>query len=77
VDTAGSGSSQRPPRRAARKDSGCQTQRRKHRRPTQSDTIANAEIEAGSDEAYLLVQLRALVAAFETPAGPFLAHYRR
>jgi hypothetical protein len=75
METTGSGSSQR--RRAARKDGGCQIQRHnKHRRPTLSDTIAHAEIKAGSDEAYFLAQLRAVVAAFETPAGRLLAKYR-
>jgi hypothetical protein len=68
------------PRRAERYDSrkGAEAEipRRIDRRPTLRDAIASAEIDAISDEAYFLAQLRAVVAAFETPADRLLAKYR-
>jgi hypothetical protein len=51
----------------------------RHGRPTRPalfDIVARAQAEAGSDDAHILGQLRALVAAVETPADRLLARYR-
>ena len=45
-------------------------------RPALLDIIAQAEIDAYSDDAYFLAQLRAVVAAVETPTDRLLARYR-
>jgi hypothetical protein len=80
MDIADSGRSQRLPRHAARcygrTEADGETQRFSYRRPTLRDAVARAEIDAGSGGAYFLAQLRAVVAAFETPADRLLAKYR-
>jgi hypothetical protein len=45
-------------------------------RPALLEIIASAEADPDSDEAYFLAQLRAVVAAVETPADRLLARYR-
>ena len=50
--------------------------RRRPMRPALLDIIASAETHANSDEAYFLAQLRAVVAAVETPTDRLLARYR-
>ena len=51
----------------------------RHRRPMRPallEVIARAETSGGSDEAYFLDQLRAVIAAVETPADRLRARYR-
>ena len=60
-----------------RKDVATETHRCRDQRLRLRDTIASLEIDAaGSDETYFLARLRAVVAAFETPADRLLAKYR-
>ena len=49
-------------------------QYRRPMRPALLDIIARAD--AGSDEAYFVAQLRAMVAAVETPTDRLFARYR-
>ena len=81
MDVSGLGMRLRPlenaiGRRHRREDVDGENQRCDHRRPALGDIIARAETDAGSNEAYFLAQLRAVVAAFETPADQLLAKYR-
>ena len=45
-------------------------------RPALLEIISRAEADGELDEAYFLAQLRAVVAAVETPADRLLARYR-
>ncbi len=51
-------------------------QNRSHHRLSLRPALLDAIAEAGSDEAALLAELRAVVAAAETPADRMLARYR-
>jgi len=79
MDITGSSGSQRRPWHAerclGRKEADAKAPRRRGQRPTLRDAIATVEIEAGSDEAYFLAQLRAAVAIFETPGDRLLKKY--
>ena len=53
-----------------------QPMHRRPMRPALLEIIARAEIEANSHEADFLAQLRAVIAAVETPTDRLLARYR-
>jgi hypothetical protein len=51
-------------------------QKRSHHRLSLRPALLDAIAQAGSDEVALLAELRAVVAATETPADRMLARYR-